>query len=166
MVQGDAFCLPFKSDSMDIVFHQGLLEHFTNPQDILKENFRVIKPEGLTLADVPQRYHPYTVVKHILIWLNKWFAGWETEFSVRQLKNIFKNVGFEIHHVYGDWMNPSFFYRATREAFKKMNIKLPLYPKPVPVISPLIDKMKKSMKKQSIAFNTFMDIGVIGKKKV
>ena len=38
LIKGDAFHLPFKTDSLDIVFHQGLLEHFTNPQDILAEN--------------------------------------------------------------------------------------------------------------------------------
>jgi hypothetical protein len=37
----------------------------------------VIKKGGFALADVPQRYHLYTAVKHLLIRLNKWFCGWE-----------------------------------------------------------------------------------------
>ncbi len=165
LVQGDAFQLPFKTDALDLVYHQGLLEHFTNPQDILAENHRVIKPGGYTLADVPQRYHLYTVVKHILILMNKWFAGWETEFSIGQLGKMFKGLGFDIHKSYGDWMRPSFFYRSLREVMKKVGIQLPLYPKPVPVLSPLVKSFEKTFAKTRFALYTFMDIGIIGKKK-
>ena len=164
LVQGDAFALPFKTGSFQLVYHQGLLEHFTNPQDILAENYRVISPGGYTLADVPQRYHLYTVVKHILIWMNKWFAGWETEFSIGQLGRLFTGVGFDIHDRYGDWMRPSFFYRALRQALLKVKIRLPLYPGPVPVLSPLGKWFGGLVRKTPLALYTYMDIGVIGKK--
>ena len=164
LVQADAFRLPFKENSVDIIFHQGLLEHFTNPQGILSENYRVMKTGGFTLADVPQKYHLYTVVKHILILLNKWFAGWETEFSKKQLEGLFTNCGFSIHHVYGDWMRPSFLYRVLREVLKKLAIRLPLYPKPVPVLKSIRSKMRMRFRKSGLSFYTFMDIGVIGKK--
>jgi len=164
LVKGDAFHLPVKTDRLDVVFHQGLLEHFTNPQDILAENYRVLKPGGFALADVPQKYHPYTVVKHILIWLNKWFAGWETEFSRRHLERLFQDVGFRIHTVYGDWMRPSFFYRALREVLKKIGIKLPLYPKGIPILRDIRRVLRQWFKKSALSFYTYMDIGVIGKK--
>jgi ubiquinone/menaquinone biosynthesis C-methylase UbiE len=164
LVQADAFRLPFKDDKIDIVFHQGLLEHFTNPQGIVSENFRVIKPGGYTCADVPQRYHLYTVVKHILIWLNKWFAGWETEFSKPQLEKIFTSCGFSIHRVYGDWMRPSFIYRVFREALKKIGIKLPLYPKGLSGFSSIRRFFRENFRKTSLSYFTFMDIGVIGTK--
>jgi len=164
LVRGDAFRLPIKSNALDIVFHQGLLEHFSNPADILAENFRVLKSGGLALADVPHRYHPYTVVKHILIWMNKWFAGWETEFSRRQLIGLFRQVGFEVHAVYGDWMRPSFAYRIVREIAKKLGVKLPLYPGSLPVVSHIRDGVHKWFRTTSLSFYTYMDIGVIGIK--
>jgi ubiquinone/menaquinone biosynthesis C-methylase UbiE len=164
LVQADAFRLPFKDESLDIIFHQGLLEHFTKPQGILAENYRVMKTSGFTLADVPQKYHLYTVVKHILIFLNKWFAGWETEFSKNQLQGLFTGCGFSIYRVYGDWMRPSFIYRALREVLKKLAIRLPLYPKRVPILSKIRSKMSKSFRNTKLAFYTFMDIGVIGTK--
>lgn len=163
LIRGDAFNMPFKENVLDIVYHQGLLEHFTNPKCIVDENYRVLKNGGLVCADVPQRYHIYTVVKHILIWLNKWFAGWETEFSIGQLKKLIKSAGFEIHHVYGDWMYPSFFYRALRESLKKVGLTLPLYPKHGALYK-YRKKMSQFFKQKKIAFYTFMDIGVIGKK--
>ncbi len=164
LVQGDAFHLPFCDQSIDVVFHQGLLEHFRDPENILKENHRVLRKNGYALADVPQRYHIYTVVKHILIWMNKWFAGWETEFSPVQLKALFRQSGFTVYRLYGDWMRPGFFYRALREIFKKIGLSLPLYPKGLPVWRGFRDRMRQRVKKSSLSYYTFMDIGVIGRK--
>ena len=48
---GDAFSLPFPDGTFDLVFHQGLLEHFRNPDDMIAENRRVLKQGG----DSPHR---------------------------------------------------------------------------------------------------------------
>ncbi|MBN1562076.1 class I SAM-dependent methyltransferase [candidate division KSB1 bacterium] len=165
LVRGDAFHLPFKADSIDIIFHQGLLEHFTHPRDILTESYYVTKTGGLHISDVPQRYHLYTIVKHLLIWLNRWFAGWETEFSIGQLKKLHRDAGYAIQSVYGDWMRPSFIYRAMREVLKKVGITLPQYPPRAPVLGALRDRWRDYFKKQKLAFYTFMDIGVVAVKK-
>ncbi|MBD3384149.1 methyltransferase domain-containing protein [candidate division KSB1 bacterium] len=164
LVQGNAFQLPFRDQVIDVVFHQGLLEHFRNPENILEENYRVLKQNGFAIADVPQRYHIYTVVKHILIRLGKWFAGWETEFSRSQLESMFRRSGFSIYSVYGDWMRPSFFYRSLREALKKTGIQLPLYPGKIAGWSKIRNKLRRVLKKSSLSYYTFMDIGVIGRK--
>ncbi|HPG39036.1 MAG TPA: class I SAM-dependent methyltransferase [bacterium] len=164
LLRADAFHLPFRDNSLDLVYHQGLLEHFTNPEDLIQENYRVLKSGGHAIADVPQRYHLYTLVKHVLIWMNKWFAGWETEFSIGQLRSLFTSAGFSIHAAYGDWMRPGFCYRALREVLKKFKIVLPLYPRTVPLLSPLCRWFGNAFKRCKPAFYTFMDIGVIGKK--
>jgi ubiquinone/menaquinone biosynthesis C-methylase UbiE len=49
---GNAFQLPFADGVFDAVFHQGLLEHFRNPLDMVRENARVLKPGGVLLVDV------------------------------------------------------------------------------------------------------------------
>ncbi len=89
-IGGDAFALPFSDRSFDVVFHQGLLEHFRKEDatKLLIENIRVLKPDGYLLVDVPQRYHIYTIIKHVLIFFNSWFAGWEREFSLNELQTI------------------------------------------------------------------------------
>ena len=65
IIGGDTFKLPFKDESFDIVFHQGLLEHFRKPEavNLLKENIRILKIGGLLCVDVPQRFHIYTLIK-------------------------------------------------------------------------------------------------------
>lgn len=164
LVRGDAFRLPFRSDALDLVFHQGLLEHFTNPQEILRENWRVLRPGGAALADVPQRYHLYTVVKHLLIRLNRWFAGWETEFSRPQLARLFTDAGFDRLLFYGDWMRPSFVYRAGREVLKKVRLRLPLYPPALPGMPRLRAALRRFWQRRPCHLYTVMDIGAIGFK--
>jgi ubiquinone/menaquinone biosynthesis C-methylase UbiE len=165
-VGGDAFGLPFPDNSFDAVFHQGLLEHFReqDAENLLKENIRVLKPGGLLVVDVPQRWHIYTVIKHTLIALNAWFAGWEREFSVRELKNLLKTLGMQPVDAYGEWMYPSLFYRTFREAFYKFGVKLPLYPRLIPPVSRLREKIRNGMDGSVLKLNTSLSIGVIAKK--
>lgn len=164
LVRGDAFRLPFKDNALDLVFHQGLLEHFTHPLGIVLENQRVVKSGGHVIVDVPHRYHVYTVVKHILIALNKWFAGWETEFSRPQLETLFRSAGLNPTGFYGDWMRPSFFYRVCREILKKTGLALPLYPRTIPVLHSLRQAASRGLRRIRMGQWTFMDIGVIGTK--
>jgi SAM-dependent methyltransferase len=165
LIRGDAFHLPVKSGAMDLVFHQGLLEHFVDPSGIVRENQRVLKEGGFALADVPQRYHLYTAVKHLLIWLNRWFAGWETEFSLSQLRRLFAECGLEVHSVYGDWMRPSFFYRVLREVAKKIGWRWPLSPASIPPVAAVRRRLRERFRRSSLAYYTYMDIGIIGQKE-
>lgn len=163
-IRADAFYLPFRSDVIDIVFHQGLLEHFKAPLPMVEENYRVLKSGGHVLIDVPQRYHIYTMIKHILIYFNAWFAGWETEFSIHELKHLVQKAGFRVVAAYGDWMRPSLFYRIMRELLLKVRIHLPLFPKGIVWIERKRAILRDSMHHTRLAFYTYLDIGVVGEK--
>lgn len=165
LIQGDALQIPLPDASLDIVFHQGLMEHFKDPMPLLREHFRVLKPGGFLLVDVPQKYHIYTAIKHILIFFNKWFAGWETQFSIKQLKKLTQQAGFIVCHQYGRWMRPGLFYRIVREGLKKVGIKLALYPRGFRWTRKKRDWLRAKFINQKWAFYTFLDIGVIGQKK-
>ena len=88
LVQADALRMPFRDGAFDVVFHQGLLEHFRDPMPLLRENARVTARGGRVIVDVPQTYHPYTLMKQTLIALNRWFAGWETQFTPAGLERL------------------------------------------------------------------------------
>lgn len=166
IVGGDTFSLPFRKHTFDIVFHQGLLEHVRPAQakDLLRENIRVLKPGGLLLVDVPQRYHFYTVAKHILMALNRWFAGWERSFSIFELRETMRNEGLTVVHSYGEWMVPSFPYRVTREIMKSIGITLPLYPNLLEPLSRLRSALRRSLLNTPLPLWTGISIGVIARK--
>ena len=57
-VVGDAKNLPFKNKSLDFVYSKSFLEHSDNPEKILDEIYRVMKPKSFTIHSIPFMY-PY-----------------------------------------------------------------------------------------------------------
>lgn len=164
-VCGDAFGLPFEGETFDIVFHQGLLEHFRNPDDLIAENARVLKAGGILLVDVPQKYHYYTLIKHIMIPLGLWFAGWETEYSVAGLERLLAEHSFIIVSSYGEWFNPPIWYRMLRKALLQMRIRLPMYPAFFKFIDTLIAPVRSFILGRRWGLYTALVIGTIARKR-
>ncbi len=165
VVGGDGLRLPFPDESFDLVFHQGLLEHFRDPGPLLRENVRVLKKGGLLLVDVPQRYHYYTLGKHLLMLFDRWFAGWETEFSIGELEGRMSEVGLRCERSYGDWMVPGLFYRALRKVLLTgPGWRLPMYPPPLPILGGLGAKWRAWFSTKRASLYTTIVIGVIGRK--
>lgn len=100
-VQADGFHLPFKDNSFDICFHQGLLEHYITYDEMLAEQNRILKKDGILLVDVPQSFSFYTIKKRFLMARGKWFAGWETDFTEGSLRKILTNAGFSFFKSFG-----------------------------------------------------------------
>jgi SAM-dependent methyltransferase len=166
IVGGDTFNLPFRDETFDIIFHQGLLEHFRKPlaERLLRENMRTLKQGGLLLVDVPQRWHTYTVAKHVLIAMDKWFAGWERSFSIGELRSLLRSLGLTPVYAYGEWMYPSFFYRAFRELLKKTGWTLPLYPTLGKPLTSVRSWARARLLATSLPLHTGISIGVIAVK--
>ena len=107
----DARHLPFESDSFDLVFHQGFLEHFEDPIPLIVEQNRVLKQGGYVLIDVPQKYNLYTSVKHRAMRQGQWeYGGWETEFTYGDLCRRLRSLGFRVIDAYGRGYYPRLFY--------------------------------------------------------
>jgi SAM-dependent methyltransferase len=165
LVRADALRMPFRDASIDVVFHQGLLEHFRDPLPLLRENVRVLAPDGILLVDVPQRFHLYTVLKHCLIAVGRWFAGWETEFTIGELEGLMREAGVTVTRRYGSWMVPGLLYRSIRVVLLRSRVaRLPLYPPPVPVLSRLVAGARERFRKTRMSFYTYFVIGALGRK--
>jgi ubiquinone/menaquinone biosynthesis C-methylase UbiE len=165
LVCGDATNMPIKDGCLDVVFHQGLMEHFRDPNPLLEENRRVLRDGGHVLVDVPQKYHIYTAVKHVLIVLNKWFAGWETEYTVGGLEKLVRKNGFNVVRSYGDWMVPGFFYRSLRYVLARSRVAvLPKYPKGLGPFRRANDAIRSWVRKRRFSFYTYHVIGTLGRK--
>ena len=130
LVQADAMAMPFRDGTFDVVFHQGLLEHFRDPQPLLRENARVTARDGRVVVDVPQTFHLYTVMKKVMIAFGVWFAGWETQFTPAGLERCLRQAGLQVQRTYGDWMVPGLGYRVLRELLRRgLRIVLPREPR-------------------------------------
>ena len=51
-IMAEAESLPFRSNSFDVVLSTGLLEHFADPQPIVNEMARILKPGGCFISDI------------------------------------------------------------------------------------------------------------------
>ena len=165
LVQADALAMPFRDGAFDVVFHQGLLEHFRDPQPLLRENARVTRRAGRVVVDVPQTVHPYTAMKNTLIVLGRWFAGWETQFTPAELERTLEQAGLKVRRTYGDWMVPGLWYRVVREVLKRgTGAKLPLEPRGPAWWSNAWDNFRARLRGCRWALYTCHVIGTVAEK--
>ena len=100
-VRGDAQRMPFADGSFDVVFSQGLIEHYEPPDALIKEQIRVVKPGGFVLIDVPQLVSLQAVVKKAMMEMGKWPFGWERNYTEGQLKQLLEQFDLEFIKSYG-----------------------------------------------------------------
>jgi len=55
-IKGDCFKMPIKENSVDVVWSQGLIEHFENPLKIVTEHYRICQSGGVVLISTPAKY--------------------------------------------------------------------------------------------------------------
>jgi hypothetical protein len=96
--------------------------------------------------------------------VDKWFAGWERSFSLRELRARMQELGLSPVHAYGEWMVPSFFYRSFREAVKAAGITLPRHPQPVEGLSRMRKNFRMALLGTPLPKYTGFNIGVVGRK--
>ena len=165
LVRADALAMPFRDGAFDVVFHQGLLEHFRDPRPLLAENARVTSRGGRVIVDVPQTFHLYTAMKQALIALNAWFAGWETQFTPGGLERLLGESGLVVRRSYGEWMVPGLWYRVLRELLKRgARVMLPLEPPAPRAWSAAWERLRARAARSRWALYTCHVIGTVAEK--
>jgi SAM-dependent methyltransferase len=96
LLAGDLRTLPFLDAEFDLVFSQGVLEHFGDPMPAVHEQVRVLKAGGVLVVDVPQKFNWYTLAKRRAMREGKWPWGWETEYTVGDLRGWALLAGLEV----------------------------------------------------------------------
>ncbi len=93
LLVADVCRAPLPDASFDLVFSQGLLEHFRDPTEILAAQVRLLKPGGVLVVNVPQKFNLFTLYKRRRMRRGDWPPGWETEFSPRNLLFLGERFG-------------------------------------------------------------------------
>ena len=70
IVQGSAEAMPFAADYFDTINMSELIEHVSDPERVLSEVGRVLKPGGQAYLSVPNRYGAYD--PHFHLWGINW----------------------------------------------------------------------------------------------
>lgn len=87
----DIFNLSFPDNHFDVVFNEGVIEHFKNHEDAFKEMYRVTKKGGTIIVGVPNWYNfPHTIRKWCIKTLRgKYEYGYEQSFKHKELIKMF-----------------------------------------------------------------------------
>jgi SAM-dependent methyltransferase len=164
LVMGDGRICPFRDGTFDVVFHQGLLEHFRSPYILLQENLRILRRGGLLIVDVPQTFHVYTIIKHVLISLGLWFGGWERQFTFVSLSRLLRQLGLQPVVAYGDWSRPGIWYKMLRQILTKFRIKLPMYPQYLGSLTKSFYRLQHRLRRKRLFLFTVLSVGVVARK--
>lgn len=118
--KGDLFSIDFPDNYFDVVFNEGVIEHFSldgNPtyKDALKEMVRVAKPGGKIIVAVPNWYNLiHTFYKWALKVTKKNFEyGYEKSFKHKELVKLYRE--FDLKNIELDGFYPAHgFYRLQK----------------------------------------------------
>lgn len=123
VVNGAGEFLPFKDEQFDIITCIGVLEHVKDPQQVLNEVNRILKPNGKAFVDVINKYgfkDPHYHLRFIN-WMPKNVAEWyikmrghtkndmlfkDTQklsemhyFTFNELKKLANTIGFDVEDI-------------------------------------------------------------------
>jgi SAM-dependent methyltransferase len=102
--------LPFATDTFDIALCQQVLEHVREPEQVLREITRVLKPGGKLFLSVPQSWcqhqKPHDYFRYTSFGLRYLFekVGLETE-EIRPMGGYFWFLAFQLHNL-NYWLFP------------------------------------------------------------
>jgi len=100
LIRGDLGELCFKNETFDLVFSQGVMEHFSQPKQVYREHIRVLKKGGVLVVNVPQKYNLYSLLPNLHIARQKKY-GREEPYTIKKFYQIAKEFDLELVTVKG-----------------------------------------------------------------
>jgi len=93
-VKGDGFSLPFRDESFDVVYSEGVIEHFPieRSEEMVREHVRVCRPGGLVIVSVPNKFALVHSLTKRLLGPRFLFAP-EASFSNLELSRLMRRAG-------------------------------------------------------------------------
>jgi 2-polyprenyl-3-methyl-5-hydroxy-6-metoxy-1,4-benzoquinol methylase len=96
--------VPYKDGTFDTVLACDVVEHLNNPQAIIDEVKRVLKPNGVLIISVPNPYNINEVLTNIMGWYKKEKyrdRSHKQSFNPNNMLNLLEAPGFKITKILG-----------------------------------------------------------------
>lgn len=117
--------MPFKDEVFDLAFADYVIEHLSDPEECIKEIYRVLKPNGIFIIRTPNVFHYISIISRIVPYrAHGFFADISKDWkhnsvfktyyrcnSIWRIKNIFKDSGFVIEELFMVEKEPSYLMR-------------------------------------------------------
>ena len=120
--------LPFAGASFDAVYSMGTIEHFDESEAAVAEMARVLKPGGLVILGVPNRFDPF--LRPVMVWilwcLGLYGYGFEKSYSRPALRRMITHAGFEVVDETGILFIPGWLRIADLVAQTRLPLLAPL----------------------------------------
>jgi len=98
-IKGDIRKLPLKTKQFDVVWNGGVIEHFRNPDEVLKDMAGLTKSRGMVIVNVPNYWTLHTFFYRPIMRLLKRFPfdcwGREKSFRKVELKDMMSQAGLK-----------------------------------------------------------------------
>jgi len=121
-------------------------------------------PGGLLLVEVPQTLNIYTLQKKWLIRSGRWFAGWETSYTLKKLERLLHTLPLEVVGAYGSGYYPDFLQGLrnlhTYDVRHNLERKIPA------LFRNSIDSLWQWFETHSWYYQFMWNIGVVARKTV
>lgn len=110
VARADIRDVPFRSNSFDVVYTMGTIEHVEEYEHAIEEIFRVLKPGGRAVIGVPRRYDIFLrpLIVAVLEWLGRYPYAPEKSFSRRALRKSIEKSGLKVRSTTGILIIPGF----------------------------------------------------------
>jgi ubiquinone/menaquinone biosynthesis C-methylase UbiE len=94
-IMGDVNALPFANSIFDLVIAFGIVEHVDNPEEAIRECYRMVRTGGICAFSQSHKRSFGPVQRRLSTLMRLWPYGRQCEFTIKEFERMLRNAGFK-----------------------------------------------------------------------